>query len=103
MRKRNWNAFHLFLLFLILLANNIFFVQAEEKYLSSHFHRKQVGLNHLAFHAASRTQVDEVLNELVERKCTILYPEKHPELKSSNYSVFFEDPDRIKVELVYQS
>jgi len=34
MRKRNWNAFHLFLLFLILLANNIFFVQAEEKSLN---------------------------------------------------------------------
>ena len=34
MRKRNWNAFHLFLLFLILLAYNIFFVQAEEKSLN---------------------------------------------------------------------
>ena len=32
---------------------------------------------------------------------TILYPERHPDKNDSDYyALFFEDPDRIKVELV---
>lgn len=77
------------------------FVQAEERYLDIAYHRSRVGLNHLAFHAESRQQVDEITTQLMEKGINILYQEKHPFAGGdSHYAVFFEDPDRIKVELV---
>ncbi|MDP4171028.1 MAG: VOC family protein [Bacillota bacterium] len=77
------------------------FVQAESPYLEDGYHRKRIGLNHLAFHADSQQQVDEITETLVEKGISILYPEKHPYAGGErHYAVFFEDPDRIKVELV---
>ncbi|MDP4162888.1 MAG: VOC family protein [Bacillota bacterium] len=77
------------------------FVQAESPYLEDGFHRKRIGLNHLAFHAHSQQQVDEITEELAKKGISILYPEKHPYAGGErHYAVFFEDPDRIKVELV---
>jgi catechol 2,3-dioxygenase-like lactoylglutathione lyase family enzyme len=79
----------------------IVFVQTEERFLDIPYHRCRVGLNHLAFHADSRQQVDDMTRKLEERGITILYPEKHPFAGGEDYyAVFFEDPDRIKVELV---
>lgn len=79
----------------------IVFVQTEERFLKPAFHRKRIGLNHLAFHAESREQVDYVTDLLKERGVSILYTDRHPYAGGdSHYAVFFEDPDRIKVELV---
>ncbi|AEB29931.1 uncharacterized protein YqjT [Carnobacterium sp. 17-4] len=79
----------------------IVFVQTEDRFLDVPYHRSRVGLNHLAFHAESRYQVDEMTKKLEEKGITILYPEKHPFAGGTNYyAVFFEDPDRIKLELV---
>jgi catechol 2,3-dioxygenase-like lactoylglutathione lyase family enzyme len=77
----------------------IVFVQVEERFKSIGYHRGRVGLNHLAFHAKSPAQVDEITEQLKARGVTILYADKHP-FAGGNYGVFFEDPDRIKVELV---
>jgi catechol 2,3-dioxygenase-like lactoylglutathione lyase family enzyme len=80
------------------------FVQAEERYLDVPYHRCRVGLNHLAFHARSREQVDEITETLIKKEIPILYREKHPYAGGPEYyAVFFEDPDRIKVELVAPS
>ncbi len=77
------------------------FVQAEERFLDIPYHRSRVGLNHLAFHAKSRGHVDEMTEKLKERGVNILYFDKHPYAGGPDYyAVFFEDPDRIKVELV---
>ncbi|OZM58321.1 hypothetical protein CIB95_01760 [Lottiidibacillus patelloidae] len=82
-------------------ATYLVFVQAEEKYLDVPYHRCRPGLNHLAFHAKSREQVDEFAIELEERGVTILYKDSHPYAGGENYyAVFFEDPERIKIELV---
>lgn len=79
----------------------IVFVQAEERFLDIPYHRSRVGLNHLAFHASSRGQVDEMTAKLAKKGVPILYAEKHPYAGGKDYyAVFFEDPDRIKVELV---
>lgn len=79
----------------------IVFVQTEERFLSSLYHRRQVGLNHLAFHARSRDHVDEVTAILKKKGIPILYEDRHPYAGGGNhYAVYFEDPDRIKVELV---
>ena len=79
----------------------IVFVQTEEKYLQESYHRKRTGLNHLAFHAESRVMVDAMKEKLKERKVSLLYEEKYPYAGGKDYyALFFEDPDRIKVELV---
>ncbi|MBS4179019.1 VOC family protein [Lederbergia citrea] len=79
----------------------IVFVQAEERFLDIPYHRCRVGLNHLAFHASSRQQVDEMTVKLKNKGIHILYADKHPYAGGQeHYAVYFEDPDRIKVELV---
>ena len=77
------------------------FVQTEERFKEPTYHRCRTGLNHLAFHGKSREQVDEITTRLRERGSTILYEDKHPFAGGPDYyAVFFEDPDRIKVEVV---
>ncbi len=79
----------------------IVFVQVEDKYLEHNYHRKHAGLNHLAFHAESRAFVDEITLKLKEKNVTILYLDKHPYAGGDDYyAVFFEDVNRIKVEIV---
>jgi catechol 2,3-dioxygenase-like lactoylglutathione lyase family enzyme len=82
----------------------IVFVQVEERFLDIPYHRCRVGLNHLAFHAKSKKQVDEITEKLQEKGINILCLDKHPYAGGENhYAVYFEDPDRIKVELVAPS
>ncbi len=79
----------------------IVFVQTEDKYKDIPYHRCRTGLNHLAFHAASRAQVDELYSELKAKGISVLYEDRHPYAGGKDYyAVFFEDPDRIKVEFV---
>jgi len=76
------------------------FVQAEERFLDIPYHRCRAGLNHLAFHGGSREFVDEMTQKLRERGATILYEDRHPYAGGKGYyAVFFEDPDRMKVEI----
>lgn len=78
----------------------IVFVQVEERFLDVPYHRCRAGLNHLAFHAESREFVDAITAELRQKGVTILYEDKHPFASGEDYyAVFFEDPDRMKVEI----
>lgn len=78
----------------------IVFVQVEDRYLDIPYHRCRAGLNHLAFHAESREFVDQITLELRSRGTTILYQDRHPYAGGEDYyAVFFEDPDRMKVEI----
>lgn len=73
----------------------------DEKYIPFGFHRKRTGLNHLAFYASSKQEVDQFYNDvLVKNGITCLY-EKAPAGDEEYYAVFFEDPDRIKLEVVF--
>ncbi|MEC0247927.1 VOC family protein [Paenibacillus chitinolyticus] len=77
------------------------FVQTEERFLDLPYHRRRTGLNHLAFHAKSREQVDGLTEALTARGVRVLYREQHPHAGGPrHYAVYFEDPDRIKVEVV---
>lgn len=77
------------------------FVQAREEHLDVPYNRCRVGLNHLAFHAISREQVDELTIKVRSMGMNVLYEDRHPYAGGENYyALFFEDPDRIKVELV---
>lgn len=79
-------------------------VQTEEPYIAEGYHRKRVGVNHLAFPAPSREAVDELHAWLMKSGITVLYggPLEMGTAEEPNYAVFFEDPDRLKLEYVYR-
>lgn len=84
----------------LLHSTYIVFVQAEEEFLGHGYHRKRVGLNHLAFHVAGDA-FDTTVHLLLSLGATLLYPEQHPYAGGPDYkAAFFEDPDRIKIEIV---
>lgn len=69
------------------------------------FHRKRTGLNHIAFRVASTAAVDAFVKEFLEpRNIPQLYggAKAYPEYTKGYYAVYFEDPDRIKVEVAYE-
>ena len=69
--------------------------------ISAKLLQHRTGLNHQAFHADSREHVDRLTVELRDKHVPVLYPHKHPYAGGEDYyAVFFEDPDRIKVEVV---
>ena len=79
----------------------IVFVQTLAKYRDIPYHRCRAGLNHLAFHGGSKENIDYFCDQLRKRNVTILYEDNHPYAGGvDHYAVYFEDPDRIKVELV---
>lgn len=76
-------------------------LQVSNEHRSAGYHRKRVGLNHLAFMAKSRQHVDEVRAWLKESGHALLYDERYPFATAPDYyAVFCEDPDRIKLEVV---
>ncbi len=79
----------------------IVFVQTAEKYMDIEYHRCRTGLNHLAFWASSSDHFNETVDSLRKKGITLLYEDRHPYAGGADYrAAFFEDPDRIKVELV---
>lgn len=76
----------------------IVFVQTDNKYLKNKYHRKQTGLNHLAF-LCDRETIDRLHQESINRGIHCLYDKHYPHADGNElYSLFLEDPDRIKLE-----
>ncbi|MBF0787359.1 MULTISPECIES: VOC family protein [unclassified Streptococcus] len=81
----------------------IVFVQTDEAYREPLYHRKRVGINHLAFCLPTKVQVDALHERLRADDVPLLYDEFYPYAGGANhYAVFFEDPDRIKIEVVWE-
>lgn len=76
------------------------FVQGEDFFLNNQYHRKNIGLNHVAFHMDSVDDVKMIVQEAGILKYKVLYPHRDPD-EPDNYSMFLEDPDGIKIELTY--
>ncbi|MFC3959191.1 VOC family protein [Halovivax cerinus] len=76
-------------------------VEADEEPAAEHpFDRRGPGLNHVAFHAATREQVDVITEEVRERAdATVLYEDRHP-YAGGYYALYCEGPEGIKVEVV---
>jgi len=86
------------------LGCNFWIIQCDARFSRKGYHRKRVGVNHIAFHAGSRRTVDRFYREyLLPRGIRVLYggPKEYPEYSKGYYSVYFEDPDRMKLELAH--
>jgi glyoxylase I family protein len=65
------------------------------------FDKVRVGLREIAFRGDSRAQVDEVAREIISRGGKILDAPREYDYRPGYYSVFFTDPDGIKLEVVH--
>lgn len=74
---------------------------APAEHVAAGYHRKRVGLNHLAFKGDSRAHVDEIAAWVKANGHTTLYEDKYPYATGPGYyAAYCEDPDRIKLEVV---
>lgn len=63
--------------------------------------RRRAGLNHLAFHAGSRTDVDAMVAEAPAHGWSLLFPEAHPHAGGpDHYAAYLESAGGFEVELV---
>ena len=65
------------------------------------FSKDRVGLCEIAFRAEDRAEVDALAGEIAARGARILDPPREYDYTPGYYSVFFTDPDGIKLELVH--
>ncbi len=64
--------------------------------------RSRSGVNHLAFHADDRADVDEFYRFLLSLGVKILDEPAEYDYSLDYYAVFFEDPDGLKLEVVHE-
>jgi catechol 2,3-dioxygenase-like lactoylglutathione lyase family enzyme len=85
---------------------HVFLVQTELAFGARLFHRKHAGLNHVAFRVESKEEVDEFSRFLKKNSIQALYADDPKDYAQEYnmeqyFAVFFEDPDRIKLEVVF--
>jgi catechol 2,3-dioxygenase-like lactoylglutathione lyase family enzyme len=73
--------------------------RAAEPYLQERFVQARIGLHHLCLRARERADVDAVHAFLVEMGAKIVHPPEEGPWAPGYYSVLFEDPDGIRLEV----
>jgi catechol 2,3-dioxygenase-like lactoylglutathione lyase family enzyme len=85
-------------------TTDLWIAATDPRFAPHPFHRKARGLNHIAFRVQTRTEVDRFVAEFLARhSIPTLYngPRDYPEYRDGYYAVFFEDPDRLKLEVAH--
>lgn len=85
-------------------TTDLWIMQTDPRYATRGFHRKAAGVNHIAFRVPSRADVDRFAQDfLAAHTVPALYggPREYPEYRPGYYAVFFESPDRLKLEIAY--
>ena len=75
--------------------------RCDSEHQDEHFVQTRTGLHHFCFRARSAQDVDQVYGLLQELHATIVAPPKEGPWAPGYYSVLFEDPDGIRVEVNY--
>ncbi len=73
--------------------------QADAQYAGERFAQFRVGLHHVCFRAREREDVDRVHELLQSMGATIVHPPEEGPWMPGYYSVLFEDPDGIRLEV----
>jgi catechol 2,3-dioxygenase-like lactoylglutathione lyase family enzyme len=63
------------------------------------FIQKRIGLHHLCFRLRSREDVDQLYDLLKEMEAKIVHPPEEGPWAPGYYSLLFEDPDGIRLEV----
>ncbi|HRW18849.1 MAG TPA: MGMT family protein [Dermatophilaceae bacterium] len=76
-------------------------VEAGPDVLAGGHERRRAGVNHLAFHAGSREQVDELVVAASAHGWSLLFGDRHPFAGGpEHYAAYLEDDQGFEVELV---
>ena len=80
---------------------DVYLVLEQSPALSGGLHdRLAPGLNHLAFHAGSRDEVDRLTRESAGHGWSLLFPDRHPRAGGpESYAAYLEDNWGYEVEL----
>jgi len=73
--------------------------EASAERSSEVFDQRRVGLHHLCLRAREREQIDELHEFLVGLGATVVHPPREDGFAPGYYSVLFEDPDGIRLEV----
>ena len=68
-------------------------------HVGERFVQNRVGLHHVCFRVRERDEVDEAHRFLVSIGATIVHPPQDDNYAPGYYSVLFEDPDGIRLEI----
>lgn len=84
------------------LLDGTYIVVEQSPALSADRHdRTSPGLNHLAFHAGSRSELDVLVTEAIGRGWQLLFPDRHPHAGGPDHvAAYLENLDGFEVELV---
>jgi len=74
-------------------------MKAEARYRDERFAQFRVGLHHVCFRARERADVDALHGFLVDIGATIVHAPEEGPWAPGYYSVLFEDPDGIRLEM----
>jgi catechol 2,3-dioxygenase-like lactoylglutathione lyase family enzyme len=73
--------------------------RSSEENRGARFDQRRIGLHHLCFRARSREDVDQFYAFLVEQQVKIVHPPEDGSFAPGYYSVLFEDPEGIRLEM----
>ena len=74
-------------------------MEGDKEYRAERFVQRRVGLHHICFRVRERADVDAVHEFLVGVGATIVHPPEDGPWAPGYYSVLFEDPDGIRLEV----
>jgi len=74
-------------------------MRAEERHQGERFVQLRVGLHHVCFRVRERADVDAVHDFLVGIGARVIHPPEDGPWAPGYYSVLFEDPDGIRLEV----
>lgn len=66
---------------------------------TTRFSQSHVGLHHLCFRAYAREDIDRLHQHLLQMKARVVHPPEEGAWAPGYYSVLFEDPDGIRLEM----
>jgi catechol 2,3-dioxygenase-like lactoylglutathione lyase family enzyme len=72
---------------------------ADDALRGEKFEQRRVGLHHVCFRARERADVDAVHALAVELGANVVHPPEEGAWAPGYYSVLFEDPDGIRIEI----
>lgn len=70
-----------------------------EEFRDVAFNQRRAGLHHLCFRLRSREDVDTLYQVLLDMNATIVHPPEDGPWAPGYYSLLFEDPDGIRLEV----
>ena len=75
--------------------------RADPEFAGGRFQQRNIGLHHLCLRARAREDVDEIFDFVQKLGAAVVHEPREDDFAPGYYSVLFEDPDGIRIEVNY--